>query len=119
MQKSNNKIYYQLYQLTKYLYGVVKNFPKEHKYNLGNDILSVVWSCLDLNTEANGGSNSEKQAKISELCLAFEKLKIRIRMSQEIRLISAGQFSHIQENYLIEIGQMLGGWLNWAKNTKK
>lgn len=119
MQKSNNKIYYQLYQLTKYLYGIVKNFPKEHKYNLGNDILGIAWNCLDLNLEVNREPNARKQAKISELCLAFEKLKMRIRMSQEIRLISARQFSHIQESYSVEIGQMLGGWLNWAKNNKK
>lgn len=94
---------------------MIKNFPKEHKYALGTDILNLSWNCLDLIVEANAKANDEKKIKIAELSRVYDKLKMRIRMSQEINLISLAQFSHIEENYLLEIGRMIGGWSKWAK----
>jgi len=35
-------------------------------------------------------------------------------LSQEVGIISSKQFAHIQENFLIEIGTMIGGFLKWA-----
>ena len=39
-------------------------------------------------------------------------------MSQEIKLISIGQLDHLEENFMAEIGRMIGGWSNWAINLK-
>ena len=66
--------------------------------------------------EANSLPNEKKYQKIKELSVEFDKLKIRLRMAQEINLISAGQFAHIQTNYAKETGEMIGGWLNWSIN---
>ena len=63
--------------------------------------------------EANG-AGKEKQSKILELSLAFDKLKVRLRMAQELRLISEGQFVHIHSVYCKETGEMIGGWSKWA-----
>lgn len=115
MKNNNTKIYYKLYVLTKIIYGLVKNFPKEHKFVIGTDIINLSWQCLDAAVAANSAENMSKREKIMELSEAFEKLKMRIRMSQEIRLLTIGQLSHLEENYLSEIGKMIGGWLNWAK----
>jgi hypothetical protein len=35
-------------------------------------------------------------------------------MAQELKQISENQFSHIQSEYIKEIGKMIGGWINWA-----
>jgi len=81
---------------------------------LGEDILKLSWRCLDLVLEANALPKENKYPKILELSINFDGLKIRLRMAQEIDLISERQFSHIQSNYLKEIGEMIGGWLKWA-----
>jgi len=96
---------------------MVKNFPKEHKYELGRDIIRLSWRCLDLSLEANSAQNSDKKIKITELNKAYEKLKMRVRMGQEINLITINQFSHIEENYLLEIGSMIGGWKKWSEDA--
>lgn len=118
MQQSNTKIYYILYQLTKQYYAIVKNFPKEYKYSLGAETISLLWNCLDLVVEANASPNQDKMGKISLLSAVYEKLKLRIRMSQEIQLISIGQFTHIEESYMLEIGRMIGGWKSWSRGAK-
>ena len=35
-------------------------------------------------------------------------------MAQEINLISAGQYSHMQVYYMKGAGEEIGGWLNWS-----
>ncbi|MCX6760276.1 MAG: four helix bundle protein [Candidatus Nealsonbacteria bacterium] len=109
-------LYLKTYQFIKFLYVMIKSFPKEYKYTLGEDILKLAWACLDTVLEANLLPNEKKYQKIKELSVIFDKLKIRIRMIQELNLISAKQFSHIQTYYAKEIGEMIGGWLGWSFN---
>jgi len=110
-------LYLKFYQLVKFLYEAVRNFRKQYKYTLGQDILQLAWNCLDLVIEANSLSNEKKYFKIKELSINFDKLKVRLRMAQEVKIISPGQFARFQEIYIKEAGEMIGGWLNWA-NTK-
>jgi hypothetical protein len=108
-------LYLKTYQFIKFLYRMVRNFPKQYKYSLGGNILELSWKCLDLILEANSLPNEKKYPKILELSGIFDKLKIRIRMAQELNLISAGQFAHIYTYYAKEMGEMIGGWLNWSQ----
>ena len=80
--------------------------------------MDLSWNCLDLALEANSLPNEKKYQKIKMLSIEFDKLKIRIRMAQELNLISPGQFTHIQTYYAKETGEMIGGWLNWADGFK-
>ncbi len=111
-------IYLKIYRFIKFLYEVVKNFPKQYKYTLGEDILKIAWECLDEAIEANSLPNDKKFLKIQALSVSFDKLKIRMRMAHEIEAISLGQFSHMNVFYTKEIGEMVGGWLAWAKSYK-
>lgn len=103
-------LYHKLYQLIKFLYVVRSNFAKEYKYTFGDDVVALAWGCMDLFLEANS-SNSEKIKKIQLLSVEFDKLKLRLRMGQELNLISVGQFAHLQENFINDSGRMIGGWL--------
>lgn len=110
-------IYISIYQLIKHLYERIRNFPKEYKYTIGEDILNLSWKCLDLVLETNALPNKLKYSKILELSINFDKLKMRLRMAQEINLISKKQFIHIQSHYIREAGEMIGGWLRWSNKN--
>jgi len=107
-------IYLKTYQLIKFLHIRIRSFPKEYKYNLGEEILRLAWKCIDNIIEANVLSDNRKHFKISELSSSFDKLKARLRLAQEINLISIKQYSHIQAYYMKKIGEEIGGWLSWA-----
>ncbi|MCG2697572.1 four helix bundle protein [Candidatus Parcubacteria bacterium] len=111
-------LYHKSYLLIKYFYRLVKNFPKHYKYTLGQSMIDLSWQCLDLVLAANVLPNKDKYYKILELSAVFDKLKLRIRMTQEIGLISSKQFAHLQVNYIAAIGEMIGGWLKWALNCR-
>lgn len=111
---SNAPLYHKLYQLTKQLYLVVHNMPREYKYELGREMLHLSWSCLDLFFEANSVENAKKKVKVQELSKNFDKLKLRLRMAQELRIVSEGRFSVLQKQYILPAGKMIGGWLSWT-----
>jgi hypothetical protein len=108
-------LYLKLYQFTKLLYGAVHNFPKEYKYTIGREMIDLSWRCLDLVIEANALPNNLKYDRINQLGADFEKLKMRIRMSQEIEAVTIGQYVHWQTNFIDPIGKMANGWKKWAK----
>jgi len=110
-------IYLKLYQFIKFFYERQRNFPKQYKYTLGEDIMSLSWECLDLFLEANSLPNEKKNSKIIELSNVFDKLKTRLNMSYELKLITEKQYAHIQTYFMREIGTMIGGWLNWSKGN--
>ena len=110
-------LYHKTYGLIKFLYGAVRSFPKEYKYSIGSDLVQLSWQCLDLVLEVNALPNAQKPGALRRLGFVFEKLKLRVRLGQEIKVFSPGQFAHIQEQYLLEIGKMIGGWQKWAEKT--
>jgi hypothetical protein len=115
MTKSDHlPIYLDLYQLNKHLYSVIRGFPKDYKYTLGENILRLNWECIDIVIIANSLSKKEKYLKITNLSIVFDCLKTRLRMAQEIGIISHKQYIHIQMNYIKKIGEMIGGWLSWS-----
>ncbi len=87
-------LYNKLYIFTKIFYTVIHNIPKEYKYNIGNETILLLWGCLDLFLEANAEDNSKKYKIIKKLSLEFDKVKSRLRMMQEIKIISLEQYVH-------------------------
>lgn len=72
---------------------------------------------MDLLVEANALPKKEKYSKILKLSITFDCFKIRLRMAQEMGLISKKQYVHIQSSYIKEIGEMTGGWLRWSRTN--
>lgn len=110
-------LYLKLYQFEKHLYLVKRNFSKQYKYSMGEDLTRITWECLDLFVDTNALVNEKKHESILKLSATFDKLKLRVRMCQELNLVSEKQFAHIQTYYVGEIGMMIGGWLKWAKEN--
>lgn len=110
-------LYVAVYKLLKYLYLLVKNFRKEYKYTLGQDILKCAWDVLDGIILANAVSNIEKTKIIRNTSASFDQLKSRLRMAHELKLIAHKQYTYIiTQNE--EIAKMLAGWYTWAQKQK-
>lgn len=68
--------------------------PREHRYTLGAETVSISWQCLDLALGAGYAKGEKKKKKIAELSENFDRLKLRVRAMQELKVISQGQFAH-------------------------
>ena len=113
--KDNDKpLYLALYNLIKYLYLIIKNYPKEYKYTLGEDTLRLAWSSLDYIIEANHMPNSDKQKYINKAIIIFNRLKYRLRLASELKIINHNSYAYFIKQSA-EINKMLNGWLTWSK----
>jgi len=113
---SDLPLYRALYKLLLYLYTLVKNFPKSYKYSLGQNILDLAWETLDLIILANNLPNKEKSVSIVQASVAFDKLKMRLRLAWELKIINHQKLAFLVETNE-EIGKMLAGWLKWSEKT--
>lgn len=107
-------LYLALFKLIQYLYLLVRNYPKEYKYTLGEDTLKLAWASLDSVVEANSVSNSEKSKYIAKSLSFFYRLKFRLRLASENKIINHKSYAYIIDQS-IEINKMLNGWLTWSK----
>jgi len=107
-------IYLALYKLILYLYTAIKYFPKEYKYTLGQDILSLVWETLDWVILANTVENVEKKKYIGKAVSSFNSLKYRLRVANDCEILSPKKYSYIIKQS-IEVEKMLRGWFSWSK----
>ncbi len=112
--KSKFSLYLNLFQFQKYLYLLIRNFPREYKYSLGKSILETMWETIDSSVVANLSENKNKQEKIIRVSESFDKLKVRLRMAWELKLINNDSYSYIiKEN--VKIGTEITNWLKWAR----
>lgn len=106
-------LYIAVYKLLKYLYLIIKRFPKEYKYSLGQSIIECSWEVLDHIVTANTLPNSQKEKIIRKASASSDKLKSRLRMAHELKLVGHKQYIFlISQNE--EIAKMLNGWLKWS-----
>lgn len=102
-------LYQTTYKLLIQLYDIVKQFPKEHKYTLGEKIKTTALELLIGMYQANIVQDSERYEKISLLREWYEMLKIMIRISRDIRIVSLTQYADLSL-LLDSVGKQLIGW---------
>ncbi len=107
-------IYLALYKFILYLYTTLKHFPKEYKYTLGEDILSLAWKTLDWTILANSVANTEKKKYIGKALSTFNSLKYRLRVAHDLKILSTQKHAYIIKQSA-EIEKMLRGWFSWSK----
>ena len=107
-------LYTKTFEFIKHLYRIVKQFPKEYKFTIGEEIIKMIWQISDDIALANLLATDDRRKKLAQISLHFDLLKIRLRMAHEIGLINREKFSSVQIE-AAEIGKMIGGWQKWAE----
>lgn len=100
-------VYKDTYKLLLLVYEITKNFPREYKYTLGQDMkrdgLQLVRSIYRANRAEN------KKVHLEEFLDNFEILKLEIRLCVDLKILSIKMQS--QTTALLEsIGKQITGW---------
>ena len=74
----------------------------------------MAWETLDWVTTANGHINSQKAGYVRSALISFQKLKYRIRMAHELKLITDKKMAYLIKTDE-EIIKMLRGWYRWTQ----
>ncbi len=105
------KILQKTFDMMKYAYPALAQYPKGEKFALAADIKRCMDTILERIIEAN--KRYYKKTTLQELDVAVEKLKAYIRLSYSLGFLPPKKYE-IWSGLAAEIGRMAGGWIKSA-----
>jgi hypothetical protein len=96
-----------MYQFLLWLVPTVDKFPRNQKFVLGDRIENAALDVLDSLIAAT--YTRARDQSLANANLGLDRLRIFIRLSQELRLIDMKRYEHAARG-IDDIGRMVGGW---------
>ncbi|MDQ3007859.1 MAG: diversity-generating retroelement protein Avd [Chloroflexota bacterium] len=87
-----------------------EKFPKSERFRMGRKLEDCAFGFYELLIVATRSTKKKHQVLV-QADVELEKLRLYIRLSQRRKLTSLPQYQ-FAANSLVEIGKLLGGWLN-------
>jgi len=103
-------IFKKTYEFFKDFYGFELDFPKKDRYTLGQRCENVLLEVLEGIIAAGQAPKEKKLIILERVSNCLDLLKIFIRLICDLGILSEKRYV-ICQNYLQEIGRMLGGWI--------
>lgn len=107
------KTLYDLYVLT---HNLVSKFPKHERYSLGEKLENTIFEAIEYIVFGNVQQKNFKDAYILKANTKVELLKLYYRLAFDMNIIDDKSYLKAQE-FLQEIGKMLGGWLKYLQSN--
>jgi hypothetical protein len=102
-------IYKDTYQLLLALFRITRNFSREYKYTIGQDLKRDSMEMVRCIFRAN--STHDKAVHLQQLYDTLEIVKLQVRICMDMKLISIQQQSELSL-LIVGIGRQLMGWKN-------
>lgn len=103
--------------LYKQYYNYLPSFPRKDRYAIGLKTENIIINTLECFLQAGLSPKNRKIAIINKANNNFELLKVFIRLMWELKIIDHKKYLVLQQ-YMSEIGKMLGGWINYIAKVK-
>jgi len=107
-------VFADVYSLTKLVFVCTQDFPREHKYTLGQDMKR---DCLLLlRTIYRANKSRDRQAVLDEFLDDFELLKLEVRLAADLKLLSLKKQAELAR-LTDSVGRQITGWRNASSNA--
>lgn len=105
-------VYHDCYNLTLMLFRYTKEFPREYKYTLGQDIKH---DSIELVRSIYRANKAESKTEYLEKFLDdLELLRFEVRLSVDLHLLTVKHQAQIAE-LMDRIGKQITGWRNSSR----
>jgi four helix bundle protein len=109
------KVVQKYVDMAKYVYIVLRNFPRSEKYTMAADIRKALWGAGKLLERASVvPGRTEKLRLLEQADLTLSELKFLVRMGMEMEFVPLNKYQNFC-GMVTEVGKMLGGWLKFAR----
>jgi four helix bundle protein len=111
------KVVQKYVDLTKYVYVVLRNFPKSEKYTMAGDIRAALWEAGGcLNRASDVKYRPRKLAILEKADERLADLRFLVRIGMEMNFMPFAKYENFSE-MVAEVGRMLGGWLKTTRSS--
>ncbi len=102
-------VFKEVYQLILKLFEYTKDFPKQYKYTLGQDMKRDGMQLVRSIYRANKSKN--KKEYLEQFLDDFEVLKLEIRLCVDMKILSVRKQAELSQ-MMESIGKQIIGWRN-------
>jgi hypothetical protein len=102
------------YDLTLNMYMLVRNFTKEFKYTLGEQLKKETTELVILIYQAN--NRRDKKIVIEQAKEKIETIRLLVRLSKDLKIISLKSFVNINK-YIQSSSKQISGWEKSINNN--
>ena len=85
------KIYRDMSELTKRVFIIVKNFPRDYKFTLGTKIQNTALDCVDLIYKS--ARHTKKTEYLDDLISNLDFLSYLIRIAKDMNIVTEKQYA--------------------------
>lgn len=96
------------YDLIQWYIPIANRFPRDHKFALGERIVSGLYTLLEELVAARYAT--EKHARLTALNSRLDVLRFQTRLAKDFGLMAIPRYEHAAK-LINEIGVDLGGWI--------
>ena len=108
-------VYVDTFQLVKAIYELGPKYPQAYRYTLGEPLCKAAIELFVPIQLANRAEDSKERIKYLErFFLSYETVKIRLKLSYELKCFSSKQYAILVE-LMENIGKQVNGWLKSSK----
>ena len=97
----------QTYDLVLWAIPQVGKFPREHKFAVGERIVSHLYDLLEILIAAS--YTTDKADLLAQASGKVNILRHLMRLAKDLKLLSLSRYEFASKN-LVEIGKQVGGW---------
>ena len=108
-------IFTRTFDFLSWLLPLTENFPRSQRFVVTKRLQDAALDFQELTIEANAVHGRARLEKLRQADGDLVKLRLYLRLAQQWRWLSHGQYRHGSE-MIAELGRLLGGWL---KNPEK
>jgi hypothetical protein len=104
-------VFQDTYDLNLEIHNRVDNFPRIHRYSIGEKIKNIGFELLDVIIEAN--SKKDKSLHLEKAEKILEKLRIYVRLCFDLKIMGGKGFEFLIRK-MDGIGRQLNKWKEWS-----
>lgn len=102
-------IFPKTYDLLLWLFQVTQGFPKSQRFVLAQRLQLCGLDFYERLIEARKVAVKPRREVLLRADVALETLRLELRLSHELRLLSLGQYQYVALQ-VTEVGRLLGSW---------
>ena len=109
MAPKESPIFVKTFDLLLWILERTRKFPRDQRFVLAKRIQDAALDLYDALLEA-GRHREDRLTALRRADLILERLKVYVRLSERMRLLSTSQYEHLSRG-LAEVGRLLGAWI--------
>jgi hypothetical protein len=115
MSDEQSPIFSKTYDFLLWLLNHTENYPKSERFRMARRLEDTAFAFYELLIKAVRSRRT--RAVLLEADYELDKLRLYMRLSHERNLANQGQYHHAVR-ILVEIGNLLGGWLKSLEDPR-